>query len=177
MVLARLVLQHPKRTDDHPELKDFYNDFDDLNVTPTDKDKFAELLKTLEKEKIDPKLLKTERNFYVVDFKNIGGLVMPLILKVDYTDGTMEEMRIPAEIWRMNNDKVSKLIMMNKEIKSLQLDPHQETADVDVENNFWPRRPVKSHFQLFQEEKLKNPMQQKKIEEEKAKKDAEKEKK
>ena len=125
------------------------------------------MLKALARDKNNPELLKTARNFYVVEFSNVGGLVTPLILKIDYTDGTTEEMRIPAEVWRFNSQKASKLILTPKEIKSLQLDPHEETADADVENNFWPRRPIKSRFQLFQSDRERpgNPMQE-------AKKDA-----
>ena len=79
----------------------------------------------------------------MIDFKNVGGLVMPVILEIEYTDGTKEEMRIPAEIWRYNNYDVSKLIMTQKEIRSITVDPHLETADIDVNNNYFPRRPEK----------------------------------
>ena len=85
---------------------------------------------------------------------------MPIILKIDYTDGSTEEMRIPAEIWRFNNEKVAKFLFTTKELKSLELDPHEETADVDRNNNYWPQRVIKDHLQLFQEEKKKNPMQE-----------------
>jgi hypothetical protein len=99
-------------------------------------------------------------NFYVVELKNVGGLVMPVILFVEYTDGTTEELRIPAEIWRYDNFNVAKVITTHKEIRSIALDPHLETADVDLENNFFPRRPIKSRFQIFKEEKVLNPMQE-----------------
>ena len=86
---------------------------------------------------------------------------MPVILAIDYTDGTKEEMRIPAEIWRRNNVQVSKLIVTRKEIKQIVLDPHLETADTDLTNNYFPRRPVKTPFQLFKDEQeKKNPMQE-----------------
>jgi aminopeptidase N len=158
----------PKRVDDFPELKDFYNDYDESTVLPGDKKKYEDLLKALAKDKVKPALLKTARNFYLVEMSNLGGLVMPVIMKVDYTDGSTEEMRIPAEIWRVDNAKASKLIMTAKEIKAIQLDPHEETADADVENNFWPRRAVKSRFQLFKEPPGDgNPMKQLKEEAEK----------
>ena len=100
-------------------------------------------------------------NFYVVDLRNVGGLVMPVILQIDYADGTTEELRIPAEIWRLNNSNVSKLIVTKKEIKSITLDPHLETADVDMENNSFPRRPLKSRFQIFKERQQQgSPMQE-----------------
>ncbi len=146
-----------KRADVWPELKDFYNDFDALDVTERDRKEYRELLEGLSDE--EKELLESKQNFYVVDFKNVGGLVMPILLQIDFTDGSSEELRIPAEIWRRNNERVAKLIITEKTIDRLRLDPHLETADVDVENNFFPRRIVKSRFKLFKEKQRKNEMQ------------------
>lgn len=78
-----------------------------------------------------------------VDLKMIGGLVMPVILKLEYEDGSNEEVRIPAEIWRMQNEilekTVSKVLVTNKSVKKIVLDPNLETADTDVSNNVWTR--------------------------------------
>lgn len=159
----------PKRIEAHPELRDFYNDFDEATILPSDRKRFEDLLKALERDDIDPALLKTPRNFYFVELSNVGGLVTPVILKVGYADGSSEELRIPAEIWRVDNQKTARVIVTTKELASVQFDPHEETGDADVENNLWPRRPVKSRFQLFQEERARNPMRE-------LKEDAEKEK-
>ncbi len=148
----------PKRIDQFPSLRDFYNTYDEFKVTARQREEFQEYLQTLTEE--ERALLTNGINFYVVELKNIGGLVMPVILLIEYADGTKEEMRIPAEIWRYDNFNVSKVIATNKEIKSIALDPHLETADVDMENNFFPRRPVKSKFQIFKEQKERNPMQE-----------------
>ena len=85
---------------------------------------------------------------------------MPLILEIEYADGTREEMRIPAEIWRRDSKRVSKLLMTTKEIVRLTLDPHLETADTDLEDNHYPPKPQKTRFQLFKDKKKKNPMQE-----------------
>jgi hypothetical protein len=164
----------PKRIDAYPELRDFYNDYDEATILPSDKKKYEELLKTLAKDKIRADVLKTKRNFYLVEFSNVGGLVMPIILKIDYTDGSTEELRIPAEIWRIDNVKAAKLIMTQKEIKALQIDPHEEIGDAEVENNFWPRRAIKSRFQLFKEPIDTSPMKELKDEAEKNEKAVEK---
>jgi aminopeptidase N len=148
----------PKLVDARPELKDFYNTYDELDVTEADRKAFAETLAKLEPR--EKELLGTALNFYIVGLKNHGGLVMPVILKIDYTGGATEEMRIPAEIWRRNSSLVEKMIVTSKEIKSLTLDPHLEIADTDLSNNTWPPQPAKSRFQLFKEEKEKNPMQE-----------------
>ena len=148
----------PKRIDQFPSLRDFYNTYDEFKVTARQREEFQRYLETLTEE--ERALLTNGINFYVVELKNVGGLVMPVILLIEYADGTNEEMRIPAEIWRYDNFNVSKVIATNKEIKSIALDPHLETADVDLENNFFPRRPVKSKFQIFKEQKERNPMQE-----------------
>ena len=147
-----------KRTDDFPELLDFYNKWDEFAPLPSEKKAFETYVKSLEED--ERKLLDPTMNFYALEIKNVGGVIMPVILAIEFTDGTKEEMRIPSEIWRRLSTSVTKLIPTRKEIKSIELDPHRETADADLSNNNWPRKPVKSKFQLFKEERdgKRNPM-------------------
>jgi hypothetical protein len=147
----------PKFIDDRPELSDFYNDFDEFTVTGVQKRDYEKYLKKLdenEKATLDP-----DFNFYSVDLKNIGGLVTPVILKVTFADGSEDEIRIPVEIWRRNNIKVSKAIATPKTIVSVEFDPNWETSDTDIANNHFPRKIIKSKFELYKrkEEKI-NPM-------------------
>ena len=137
----------PKRVDQYPSLKDLYNDVDKFKVTAEDQKAFQTYLSSLEDK--DKAIVNGNNYFYVVDLKNIGGLVMPVIFKVEYADGTSEEIRIPAEIWRYNNFDVSKLIVTKKEAVSIILDPNLETADADLSNNYFPRRAVPTRFQVF----------------------------
>ena len=149
----------PKRVDQYPSLRDFYNSYDPLATTEKERENYQTFLAGLSDRQRE--LIRLGMNFYVVDFKNVGGLVMPVIIQIEYTDGTKEELRIPAEIWRFNQSDVSKLIMTRKEIRYLTLDPHLETADVDLSNNYFPRRPIKSRLQLFRDQQAPmNPMQQ-----------------
>nr|MDQ3041516.1 aminopeptidase [Acidobacteriota bacterium] len=137
----------PKRLDQYPSLRDYYDDLDEYKVTEQEREEYQKFLSGLtDSEKA---VLNGGYFFYVVDLKNIGGLVMPLIFKVEYADGTSEEIRIPAEIWRYNNFDVSKLIVTRKEAKAIVLDPNLETADADLANNFFPRRTVPTRFQTF----------------------------
>jgi hypothetical protein len=148
----------PKRVERYPELKDFFNDYDHLEVSESDRKAYEKFVAGLsDKEK---KLLKSSQNFYVLDFSNRGGLVMPIILKITYVDGSVQEWRGPAEIWRYNHKKVSKLLISDKEIQSIELDPQLETADTDRSNNFFPRKMVPSRFKIFKEEKKRNEMQE-----------------
>jgi hypothetical protein len=150
----------PKRVDRFPELKDFYDGYDEATVLPSDKKKHEALLKELAEAKIDPQLLRTEQNLYVIELSNVGGLVTPVPLRLEYTDGTHEELRLPAEIWRFNTEKTSKVHLTPKELRAVVFDPRQELMDADVENNFWPRRLVRTKLQLFKDEKPANPMRE-----------------
>ncbi len=131
----------------HPELRDFYNKFDPLDATILDQKEYEEYVAKLTEG--ERKLLEKGGNYYQIDFENVGGLVMPLILEFSFEDGTKQEQRIPAEIWKLNNFKVSKIFFFDKKIASISLDPHLETADTDFSNNHWPRKHVPSRFELF----------------------------
>ena len=161
----------PKRVDAFPELKDFYNDYDELDVKEKDRVAYEKLLKGLDAKQKE--LLKTQGNFYVIDLKNLGGLVMPVVLKVTYEDDKSEEIRLPAQIWRRNPDEVSKLLVTEKKIVKIEVDPHRETADVDIENNFFPRRVREHTFRLSKPSKPGNPIRDQRKAEKKARKAAE----
>ncbi len=60
---------------------------------------------------------------------------------------------IPAEIWRRNSKKVSKLLIRDKEITEIALDANWQTADVNINNNYWPARPIQSRFDLYKAKK------------------------
>jgi aminopeptidase N len=139
----------PKRVDEFPRLKDQYNNPKNYAVTEQERQNYQRFLNSLsDREKA---LYNGGHFFYVVELKNLGGLVMPLIFKVEYEDGTNEEIRIPVEIWRYNNFNVSKLIVTKKEAKAIILDPNLETADTDLSNNSYPHRAVPTRFQLFRQ--------------------------
>ena len=148
-----------RRIDWQPGLKDFYNssEYDELAVEESARKSYQKFVEGLDSKQ--KALLKRTTNFYRVSFENIGGLVMPIILQVHYTDNTSETIRIPAEIWRSNSNNVSKLLITDKEISRLELDPQQETADTESSNNHWPPRLVPSRFRLFKEGPSRNPMQ------------------
>ena len=164
----------PKRVNAFPELKDFYNEFDELEITDKDREAYKKMLKGLsDKEKA---LLEEKRHFYKIDLKNNGGLVMPVVIKAIYEDDSTEEFRLPAQIWRRNPEAVSKMLVTEKKIAKLEIDPYRETADVDIENNFYPRRIREHQFRLSKPSKSGNPLRDKKKAAEKAKRDEEKRK-
>jgi Peptidase family M1 domain len=136
-----------KRANEFPELKDFYNEFDPLLVTEADQKAYQSFREGLSEE--ERALLDGKEYFHVLEFKNVGGLVMPIIIDAEYEDGSVERFQFPAEIWRMDSERVSRLIITDKPIKSVVLDPILETADADLSNNYYPPRIQKSRFQLF----------------------------
>jgi hypothetical protein len=141
----------PRRVDAHPELKDFYNQHDDYTVTNKERNKFADTMETLEPWEKD--LLKQGKHLYMVDFSNLGGMVMPLVLEIELKSGKKYIERIPAEVWRMSPKKITKLLVTDEPMVGLVQDPYWETADVDQSNNAWPRKPVQSRVELFKTEK------------------------
>jgi len=137
-------------TDADTTLRDFYWRYD-RGLEPYDADTkqpamampAAEGLTDAEKAKY------ASANLYEVSFINKGGLVMPIILEFTFEDGTKETQRLPAQIWRKNENKVTKVFLTSKKAVSIQLDPMRETADIDESNNKWPNVAAPSKFALF----------------------------
>lgn len=93
------------------------------------------------------------RYFYEVHVSNKGGLVMPIILKWNYSDGSSETEYIPAQIWRHNEKKATKFFMKEKSVESVILDPMRETADINESNNYWGDIAPASKFKVFKQKK------------------------
>ena len=93
--------------------------------------------------------LKPSNYFYEVEFEKPGGLVMPVILELTYVDGSKKIIKYPAEIWRKNDDSFKKVLVSEKEIKNLTIDPNEETADINLSNNNWPKIELPSDFEKF----------------------------
>lgn len=136
-----------RRIDTQPGLKDFYNEHDDFTVTNKDRNNYNDLMKSLDEE--EKAMLKSGKYFYLVDFSNVGGLVMPLILEIELKSGKKVIERIPAEVWRYNSKKLTKLVVTDEPMVGLTQDPYLETADIDLNNNSWPRKMTKSRLELF----------------------------
>ncbi|UQB69712.1 M1 family metallopeptidase [Epilithonimonas zeae] len=107
-------------------------------------------------EKLDAKDIKKENNVtaYQIDFSNKGGLVMPIILEFTFEDGSKLNDKISVQIWRHNEQRASKTYYFDKKLKSVQVDPMRETADIDTSNNFWAASTsaeTPSKFQVFKQ--------------------------
>ncbi len=165
-----------KRTEPFPELKDFYNAYDPDKVTDEQRKAFEKSKSELsDKEK---KMLENIGRFYRVSLKNVGGLVMPVILMATFQDGSTREVRIPAEIWRVDSVDCSTMIIADQNLKSIELDPYRETADINRDNNYFPPLIEPTRFQLFKSRQIgeDNPMRQAKKAEEAKAREADKDK-
>jgi len=93
------------------------------------------------------------KNLYQLKFKNNGGLVSPIIIEWTYKDGTKEIEKIGAEIWRTNEQEVTKVFAKDKEVAGIVIDPNLETADVNADNNSFPKKQEANKFDLLKKEK------------------------
>jgi hypothetical protein len=123
---------------------DFSKGPDYFTVIPTDNRFYGEFASRIDDKAVVSKL--ENKNFYELTLVNKGGLVMPVIIEWTYKDGSKEIERIPAEIWRVNETKVTKVFAKDKEVVSVVLDPQKETADISIEDNAFPRVAQPSKF-------------------------------
>jgi hypothetical protein len=140
-----------------PDITDFYDENDRFTVTNKERNKYQKFLKKLEpwERTTLERAIKEDKNYYVLEFSNKGGLVMPIILDLSFEDGSTETQYIPAEIWRRSPKAVKRLIITdkNKVLASVSIDPRWETADVDVHNNHYPRKIIPSRIEAYKKKK------------------------
>ncbi|NOR27301.1 MAG: M1 family peptidase [Lutibacter sp.] len=98
--------------------------------------------------------LKAPKYFYELVFEKPGDLVMPIIVEFEYEDGTKERKQYPAEIWSLNDNEVTKVFPSSKAISKITVDPDEQTADVDLTNNSWPKNK-ENKFEQFKRNQIK----------------------
>ncbi|WP_276367884.1 M1 family metallopeptidase [Chryseolinea sp. H1M3-3] len=104
------------------------------------------------KSRVDDNAIREKlngKNIYQIKFKNVGGLVTPLVIEWTYKDGSKEIERIPAEVWRINENDITKVFIKEKEVVNIVLDPNFELADVEMRNNVFPKKSTPSRFDQF----------------------------
>ena len=138
--------------------RDFYNNTDrNLLDEPAD----AQTLAWLESLPEGDQKRVENLTMYELTFQNKGGLVMPLVLRFTFEDGTDSIVRIPAEVWLKNEEECQKVFAFEEPVVSIELDPYRELADVDLSNNNWPSKAVPSKFEDYRrrQRSRQNPMQ------------------
>jgi hypothetical protein len=140
------------QTDADTTLRDFYWRYG-RGLEPYDTSKQEVTLPGGGPEKLTAEEMEKygNRHQYELTFSNKGGLVMPIIIEWTYKDGTKEIDRIPAQVWRLNENKVIKTFIKDKEVASIKIDPLKETADINEKNNGWNTMPEPSRFTIFKQ--------------------------
>ncbi len=126
-------------------LKDKYNEIRPL-LDENDIKQINELQEKLSDEELA--LLQSQQKYYEITFTSPGGMPMPLIVQFEFIDGSKDIRRIPAEIWMRNQKEVTKIFIYSTEVKNIVLDPYAETADVNTQNNYWPRKTEHVYFRV-----------------------------
>lgn len=145
-------------------LVDFYTNYNEKKSDALDKANYEKMIQGLSESEISA--LNSDKHYYELTFERAGALVMPVIYEKIYEDGTSEIVRIPAEIWKMGENSVTKVEVSEKKIVSFVLDPYLETADINTENNFFPKIMIPTRFEIFKNKARNstedNPMQRQK---------------
>ena len=141
--------------DQNEDLKDFYDQNNRFTVTNKERNKYQQMLADLKpwERKALERAVAEDQNYYVMEFSNLGGLVMPILLHLVYENGDTEDRYLPAEIWRRAPKTVKKLIVTDKKLSSVTVDPGWETADVDIYNNHYPRKIIPSRIDAYKAKK------------------------
>lgn len=139
---------------------DFYTFYDPLEPSTSKRAAFKSKMEQF--DSTDSSIINSAKYLYQMDFELIGGIPMPIILGLHFADGTFSKDYIPAEIWRFNQNEVSKIFILDKELEYVELDPNLETADINVDNNQFPPQQNISRFELYKQQKRTstNAMQQ-----------------
>ena len=117
-----------------------------LSVENTDETTYRDFRSRINEGEVRSKV--RGKNIYELTLKNSGGLISPIIIEWTYKDGSKEIEKIPAEIWRLNENQVTKVFLKEKEVVSIVIDPNHETADVNANDNVFPKRE-ESKFDKF----------------------------
>ena len=135
----------------NPDVRDFYDEHDEFTVTNVERNRYRQFLEGLDAadRATLERAVEEDRNYYILEFSNLGGLAMPIILEVEYESGEKEEVRMPAEIWRRSPHGLKKLLVTAEKIRAFVVDPLLETADGDMENNYYPRRIIPSRMESY----------------------------
>jgi len=130
--------------------KDFTEGFDEFTLMDSDSKYYGEFMNKADDDLVRKNI--ADKNLYTATFKNEGGLVTPIIIEWTYRDGSKEIERLPVEIWRMNENEITKIFVKDKEVINVRIDPMGKLADTETENNNFPRIEEDSKFDKFKKD-------------------------
>lgn len=85
--------------------------------------------------------VKLDASTATITIRDKGDLVGPIILSVDWTDGTSEPVTQPAETWFSGTRVATVSVpLKGRAIKAIRLDPENRFQDLITTDNLWPRK-------------------------------------
>ena len=135
-------------------LFDAYDENDRYTVSNKQRNDYAGYLKGLEpwEKTVLEDAISAGEYIYFVDFVNHGGLLSPLPLDLTFASGDTQRYEVPVEVWRHNQEKVTKMFIFTEQLTAIELDPDHQSADVNRSNNYYPRRIMPSRLELYKHE-------------------------
>jgi Peptidase family M1 domain len=79
--------------------------------------------------------VQTSGNITTVSLQNKGGLILPTVIEIAFTDGTKMRTKLNAEVWSGGNTFSTPLKTDGKAIRHVKIDPDGLTPDIDKSNN------------------------------------------
>lgn len=128
----------PTAVQSDPSLADWYAGRDAYAVSAEDgaaaKKKLAAMSET------DRDALANAGFLYRLSFRNLGGVITPIPLKLTFAGGRSETLTIPAQVWRADPEQAIWSYRSKDELVAAEIDPQWETGDTDRSNNAFPGR-------------------------------------
>ena len=113
-------------------------------------------------EELDPwkrELLDSEALVHVVEIENVGGLIMPMELTLNFVDGESETHQLAPQLWTRAREKVRMYFLDERELTHVEIDSNDLYRDQNRSDNRFPPEIEIRRFRLKESEKDENPMQ------------------
>ncbi len=68
---------------------------------------------------------------------NQAKMVMPVLARITFDDGSSEDLRLPVEVWYHSN-KIQEKLHHAKTVVKVELDPDRQLPEANRRNNLWP---------------------------------------
>jgi hypothetical protein len=156
--LAVLRNTGPTAVQTDPSLADWYTGQDRYAVAA--EDEAAAKAKIAAMSEMDRDALANAGFLYRLTFRNVGGVITPIPLKLTFKDGRTESLTIPAHVWRADPAQAIWTYRSRDELVSAEVDPLWETGDTDRSNNAWPGRIETVTVKAEDDSSSPNAMQQ-----------------
>lgn len=95
--------------------------------------------------KIDQSIKRVEyfndsfKNGVQITVENLGKLPMPTMIRIKFSNGSVQNLKIPNEVWKKNTEWTV-TINSDKEVKEVKLDPDDQIPDINLKNNVWSNK-------------------------------------